>query len=219
LAHDVNLVDLQQKPEAFTNLYREACADTEARAKVPLLEVTQETGAPPLLLVESLAICEFLQEECVTGGAQVTSAERYGARLWATLFSNWFSYIPILKAAPGSDEEAQAIDQLKAGMRAADAYLRQVPRAGEGGPFLLGKAFSLAEVATAPFVMRFAKVLPGLRPSIQPNELMAQEGLTRLSEWLDAVCARPSCTATIPDDETLTQNYSKMLERMKATAA
>ena len=68
------------------------------------------------------------------------------------------------------------------------------------GPLLLGHDFSLAEIASAPFALRLAIVLPALRPSMQPDAIIdgsRGQGLTRLREWFAAVCARPSCACSL----------------------
>jgi len=218
LPHQTRLVDLQDKPEDFTSVYRDACADPEARAKVPILEGISSDGTP-FVLTESLVICDFIEE--AEAAKPRTPTQRASARLFSTLFPQWLSYVPILKAEPGSVEEAKAVDALRAGLRAADAFLRKQDeqQLAAAGPFLLGNDFSLAETATAPFALRFVKVLPGLRPALQPEAIMAEEGLSRLSAWMGAVGARASCTNSLPPDDTLVESYARLLERMRATPA
>jgi glutathione S-transferase len=160
-----------------------------------------------------MVICEYLDD--VTG--QEYSPQQHAAcRLWASFMQSWFAYVAILKTEPGSEEEKAAVHELRHGLRAADAFLSRQPEA-TSGPFLLGDRFSLAEIATAPFAQRFAAVLPGMRPALEPRQILANDGLTRLSIWLDAVCSRPSCSATIPPAEELVASYTSLLERMKAT--
>ena len=57
------MVDLQNKPPDFVSVYTAACADTNARAKVPILETL---GDGPTL-VESMVICEYIDD--ITGAA------------------------------------------------------------------------------------------------------------------------------------------------------
>jgi len=203
-------VDLQNKPENFTQLYLKACADGGARAKVPMLEVQD---GDTTTLIESMVVLEYLED---IAPERLNAKSRANARLFATLFQPALSYIPILKAEPGSDDEAAAIDALRTGLRAIDSYLTSHGNAE--GPFLLGERFSLAEAATAPFAQRFAAVLPGLRPDLDPQSLMRDDGLTRLASWLEAVCERESCVATLPPTEELVTNYKKLLERMASAA-
>jgi len=62
-------------------------------------------------------------------------------------------------------------------------------------------------------------VLPGLRPAIDPLELMRERGLSRLMAWMEAVRARPSCTASLPPPANLVESYKRLLERMAAPAS
>lgn len=205
------MVNLQQKPANFTEVYARALAgDDSVRAKVPVLEVGDST-----VLVESLVILEYLEDRWPAQDA--TPEQRAVCRLFVDRFSSAVSYIPLLRAAPGSTEESEALDALVNGLKAMDAFLREF--GGTVGPFVLGSTFSLAEEACAPFAQRFATVLPALRPEHDPKALMSQYGLERLAAWLDAVCARPSCTATIMPADELVETYQNMLERMRAAAA
>jgi len=206
---ETRVVDLQNKPADFVSVYTAACADENARAKVPILET------PSTTLVESMVIVEYLDD--ITG-AVYSHEQRAACRLWASLMTGWFPYVAILKTDPGSEAEAAAVSELRQGLRAADAFLCRRPEAASG-PFLLGDTFSLAEIATAPFAQRFVAVLPGLRPALNPRRILEEEGLARLSAWLDAVVARPSCLETIPPTDELVTSYTALLEKMKAMGA
>jgi len=208
LAHDTELVNLQDKPANFSSVYTAACADESMRAKVPVLEVGDT------VLIESMVICEYL-EELVPGGA--SAMENANARLFAALAQPALSVIPILKVDAGSTEEAAAITELVAKLQALDQYL--VRHGTAEGPFLLGESFSLAECTLAPFAQRFAAVLPGLRPALDPYAMMEAGGLHRLSEWMKAVTARESAVATLPPVDELVDSYGKIIERMKGAAA
>ena len=212
VAFDTELIDLQDKPANFTALYAGACADPRSRAKVPLLEL----GADGPVLIESLVICDFLDDAADADG-RPDPAERANARLYANLFQSAISYVPILKAEAGSDDEAAAIASLREGMAAMDAYLKAHGEAG--GPYLLGSRWSYAESTTAPFAARFATVLPALRPDLDPYAMMADDGLSALSAWMEAVVSRPSCVETLPAADVLVGNYRKLLERIKAAPA
>jgi len=205
---------LQAKPENFTSLYARALPSE--RAKVPLLEILQdkeEEDCSPLPIPESMVVLEYLEDLVDAGGTSAT--ERATARLFAQMFSSWLSYIPILKADTGSPAEAEALQELLSGMDAADDFLRSNGDGGNG-PFLLGERFSLAEMATAPFALRFLVVLPGLRPELEPLRLMEERKLDRLRAWMAAVRERPSCVGSLPAEEDLVEGYKKLLQRMAA---
>lgn len=64
-------------------------------------------------------------------------------------------------------------------------------------PYLLGRSYSLAEVAATPYVARMAALLPALRGFELVRELKAA-GLGRAAQWAEACLARPSAIATDP---------------------
>jgi len=210
LTHERRLVDLQDKPADFEAVYQHACADVNARAKVPILEVDESTA-----LVESLVICDYLEE--LAPRANENAVERALARLWVSRFSDNLPYVAVLKTDEGSDEEAAALAKLREGMRALDGFLREHGR--HNGPFLLDD-FSLAETCTAPFAQRFVVCMPGLRPSLgEPYDMLEAEGCERLAAWMRSVCERPSCVVSLPPPDDLVSSYAKLLERMRAMAA
>jgi len=201
-------VDLQAKPANFTALYARALPSE--RAKVPLLEIIDDCTLP---IPESLVVLDYL-DDLARGDELLSATERAACKLYGQMFSSWLSYVPVLRAEEGSEEEKQALETLLKGMETTDAFLRT--HGSDVGPFLLGERFSLAEMATAPFALRFLVVLPGLRPSVDPVRLMEENGLSRLAAWMEAVRARPSCTASLPSDDELVDGYRKLLERMAA---
>ena len=150
------------------------------------------------------------------GDACLTAAQRAKARLFATLFPTWLNWIGILRAEPGSDEEAAAVVKLREGMRSVNSFLATT---NTEGPYLFGAEFSFAESATAPFIQRLTTVLPGMRTQLNPQMWMEEEGLTHLAAWTEAVCSRPSCASSIPPAEELVDSYGKLMERMRAATA
>jgi glutathione S-transferase len=205
----MNVIDLQAKPEAFCDLYRQASTDPAMSAKVPLLETDEG------VLIESMVIVEYLEDQTAEQSS-LTAVQRARARLFATLFPTWMNWVGVLRADPDSEEEAAAVAKLREGMRCVNSFLAATD---EEGPFLFGSEFSFAESATAPFIQRLAAVLPGMRAPLDPKAWMEEEGLTRLAAWTEAVCSRPSCVSSIPPAEELVDSYSKLMERMKAMPA
>ena len=147
MPHETMMVDLQQKPEAFTSLYASACGDPTMSAKVPILKTDETT------LIESLVILEYLED---LQPSEFTAEQRARARLWASLVPSWLSWFTILRADAGSDAEAAAIAKVRDGLRAMDTFLDTTA----DGPFVLGSEFTMAEAATAPFISRLMLVLP-----------------------------------------------------------
>lgn len=80
---------------------------------------------------------------------------------------------------------------------AASPPPRAPPSPPPQGAYLLGRAYSLAEVAATPHVARMAALLPALRGFDLAAELR-REGLERSASWVEACLARPSAVATDP---------------------
>eukprot|EP00746_Dinoflagellata_sp_MGD_P039257 gnl/MRDRNA2_/MRDRNA2_194670_c0_seq1.p1 gnl/MRDRNA2_/MRDRNA2_194670_c0~~gnl/MRDRNA2_/MRDRNA2_194670_c0_seq1.p1 ORF type:complete len:154 (+),score=28.41 gnl/MRDRNA2_/MRDRNA2_194670_c0_seq1:341-802(+) len=76
--------------------------------------------------------------------------------------------------------------------RSANDYL--INYAEEGGDFLLGPDFSMAEVMVGPMVMRLS-MLEAMR-GVNAINILQELGLTRLVKWIRAVQARPSVSDT-----------------------
>jgi hypothetical protein len=74
----------------------------------------------------------------------------------------------------------------------------------DGGDFLLGAQYSLAEAMTAPFAVRMLANFAHHR-ALRLLELSAALGCGRLGRWLTAVAARPSTVLTTPAHASLVQ--------------
>mmetsp|Transcript_30978 Transcript_30978/g.51342 ORF Transcript_30978/g.51342 Transcript_30978/m.51342 type:complete len:192 (+) Transcript_30978:198-773(+) len=187
-------------------MHRRAMSDPDARGVVPVLE-----GDDGFVLAESMVILDYLED--IAPVESQTAEQRGRMRLFAALFPGRLSSFPILKADPGSDEEAAAVAKLRADLRLINTFLLQTGP----GPFLFGDAFSYAECAAAPFVQRLRVVLPGLRPELDLKVWVREDGLDRLDVWMDAVVTRPSCVNSLPPPQEVVESYGAMVERMKGT--
>lgn len=207
LPHEKKVVDLQDKPEDFVALYRTAISDPNGRGVVPMLECNDGST----VLAESMVVLDYLDDIHPTS---LTPEQRARARLFAALFPGRLSSFGILKCDPGSSEEAAAIEKLRADLKAMNNFLTETGP----GPFLFGDEFSYAEAAAAPFAQRLIHVLPGVRPELDPKAWMADDGLGRLADWMEAVCERESCVESLPPPAELVESFGKMVQRMKAAA-
>lgn len=219
MAYDKVLVDLQNKPQEFVDLYALANPLPGARAKVPLLQLdAPNDDNQPIMLTESMVVAEYIAEQygrdCLLPS---TAKDRATMRLFTELCGSSFSYFPLLRAK-GPQLEA-AVQTFKDGLVAANAFLKHY----QSGPFLMGQQFSLAECVTAPFVQRACTLLPALTGRdeesavvVNPLDICDELGLHHLQQWMQAVLARSSVVATsVPKDE-MVQSATKMLERFAA---
>ena len=185
---------------------------------MPLLEVKANDGSKDALLItESLVVADYIAEEFGLSNRNNnlplfpdSSEERATTRLLTELCGGAVSYSPILRAAEGEPRDA-ALKTLKDGLVDVNTFLKH----HEGGPFLLGERFSLAECNAAPFVQRACTILPAFC-QIDPLELCDELELPHLRQWMKAVLERASVVSTGVSKEKLLEGTTTMLERFAA---
>lgn len=233
-------MDLQDKPREFCKLYAEANPIPGARAKVPLLQFLERDddseASTTTPLCESLVVAEYIAERFSNEKKDDDEPnsllphdvhDRATMRLFTELCGSSFSYFPLLRAAPS--DRSVALESFKEGLVHVDAFLNGLGSSkNQGGPFLFGNQFTLAECNAAPFVQRCCAILPAFtkdggtdEPStpmptaapIDPLRFCDELGLVRLKQWMEAVLERPSVVATgVPKDDMI-RSTSRMLER------
>jgi len=221
------------------DLYKRANPLPGARAKVPLLQILEETGEEEgnekkkddVVLCESLVVAEYVAEvySKQEGGNYKgnilphTPKDRATMRLFTELCGSSLSYFPLLRVLGNAEEFESALSKFKEDLVSVDAFLSSMSVGGEG-PFLFGSQFTLAECNTAPFVSRCCTVLPAFTSKsddtvVDPMTICDEMGLNRLKQWMDAVIQRPSVIATGVAKDDMIQSTSNMLERFKAMAS
>eukprot|EP00977_Amphora_coffeiformis_P022569 scaffold11046_cov183-Amphora_coffeaeformis.AAC.21 len=202
------MVDLQNKPQEFLDLYALANPLPGARAKVPLLEVVVE-DEKPVYLTESLVLTEYIAEEHGRDKLLPPKAtDRATMRLFTELCGSSFSYVPILRAGEG-DENESAVQAYKEGLVKVDAFLKHY----QSDPFVCGNQFSLAECNTAPFIQRACAILPAMA-KVDTLAICDELGLAHLQRWIQAVLARPSVVDTGVSPDEMVQKARQLLERL-----
>jgi len=210
------IVDLQDKPQEFVDLYAKANPLPGARAKVPLLEVVDGN----FYVCESLVVAEYVAERFASSsdddGLLPAEAEgRAVARLFTELCGSSFSYFSLLSAK--DDDLRQAVKSFQEGLASVDAFLKEL--GDDDGPFLFGNRFSLAECNAAPFVLRACTILPeftGDDCPVNPLDMCDELGLVRLKQWMEAVLSRPSVIATGIPKEDMIKGIKMKMERFAA---
>ncbi|MES1174648.1 MAG: maleylacetoacetate isomerase [Myxococcales bacterium] len=123
------------------------------RGQIPVLEIPQENGAPPVELIQSLAILEYLEEQYPTPALLPKDPfARARVREYAHLicsglqpFHNTGTTNYLKAHAPDLDQQSFVAHFVGAGLAALEA------RAGDSaGRFLVGDDVSLADVMLVP---------------------------------------------------------------------
>lgn len=210
--YETALVDLQNKSPEFLSLYAQANPIPDARAKVPLLQIGEDT-----LIVESLIVAEYVAETYQSSILPTSPERRATMRLFTELCGSLFGYFPLLRADQGTPFD-EALQSFREGLVQANAFLAQ--KGSKQSPFLLDD-FSLAECNIAPFVQRCCTILPAFtgkdgNPLVDPLAICDELNLFRLKQWIEAVLSRPSVVETGVPKKDMIESAERMLERFAA---
>lgn len=221
--YETILIDLQNKPKEFCDLYTRANPVPNARAKVPVLEVvTEDEPEQHVVITESLVVTDYLAESFPDSGLiPNNSKDRATMRLFSELCgSSSFSYWNILRARGDDEKFESAVEELKQGLINANTFLEK--KGDPQGPFLFGEQFTLAECNTAPFIQRACNILPAFTSDgdgessasvVDPIKICEEQGLLRLKKWVIATLKRTSVKSIEIPEEEMIQSVTKMLKR------
>mmetsp|Transcript_28970 Transcript_28970/g.40709 ORF Transcript_28970/g.40709 Transcript_28970/m.40709 type:complete len:169 (-) Transcript_28970:173-679(-) len=154
-----------------------------------------------------------------TGLLPSNNEDRATMRLFTELCGSSLPYFPIVRASAAAakdgdtEELEQAIEAFKQGLCNVNTFLDKM---GNGGPFLFGEQFSLAECNIAPFLQRACIVLPSCT-SVDPIKMCEEHNLIHAKAWIESVIARTSVKAAELSNEELMRGINRILERLAST--
>ncbi|KAK9811100.1 hypothetical protein WJX73_002714 [Symbiochloris irregularis] len=210
IKHEKRIVSKENKPQDFLDAYHSVWPDKEKNATVPTIIDTDGTT-----VTESQVVVEYLEQRYKGQGTQLIPtdpAHAAKARMFGELFTSNF--------APGNhgimfsktqQEVADAKAKLVHGLQVLDTFL--TTQALQGGPFVLGEHYSIAEVSSAPFVWRTTFLAPHYRNIDVFAEAKARN-LNRFLEWTQAVLERPSTRDTAIPHEAIIEAWKPMVPKL-----
>lgn len=182
VAHDVTYIDLQNPPAWF--------AAKSPLGKVPILLV--KNGDKEDVLFESAVINEFVDEVSADKGRLMPEdlVLRAQTRAWIEFGSNCLT--DFYQASVAKDEASHKahVDELNRKLARLDEQVV--------GPFFLGNAFTLADAALAPMLMRF--------DWFEKHAEFTLSTFPKLSAWRDTLLALPAVENSIVADWEALQN-------------
>ena len=204
---EVKIVDLQNKPDDFRELYKSISPDESASAKVPILQDGDFN------LIESAVITHYIAERYATLKPS-TEEDAYG-RLLADLYEKTLGALTfkILQASGESAASSAVIEHVRAGICNLDNFF--IKHGHPKGPYVAGSIFSYGDIMCAPFVQRLLPVAQhyvGCDIIATCDELKAH----RLKSWIQAILARPSVVELKVPDAELIEAYDKLFLRFSA---
>lgn len=151
---------------------------------------TDEKSLPNLLILNwSLmlqpAARQWSDDELQQKLARIPTAERREA------------WVRIARKPYSEEEKAEALRKLLMIVQKMEEML-------QSGPWLIGRAYSLADIAAVPFIARIAEIQP---------EALAAPACARVHAWWEAVQQRPAFAAA------RLQRFGEAMEERLATAA
>jgi glutathione S-transferase len=209
---NIQIVDLQNKPQTFCDLYASIAPDPLVAAKVPIYE----DGA--LKLIESAVIAQYIDEEYHVEGAalsRVSAADRAFCRLFVDTFEKTISPMSVrmLLASESADErEKIKTKDFPAAIKIMEIFLSKYQQ--DSGPYLLGETFSIAEILTAPFIQRLIPIAAEFCNIDVFNEC-ERANCTVFKTWIMGVLERQSVKATAVGKEELIESYKNLKKRMQ----
>jgi glutathione S-transferase len=211
-------VNLKEKPEEFVKLYSSISPIESASAKVPIWEGESN-------LIESSIIAEYIAERHPAVGLVPSNAdEKAIMRLCVDTYEKTLGSLLIkcLKVSmiDGEDGEFSSAKtslekEIGDSLIALNIFLTRFGTSN-GGAFLFGDRFSLAEVLVAPFLQRLFPVAKHFA-QIDVLEMASSMNLDRFQAWVSAILERPSVLVADVDEGALIESMGAMRERFKTT--
>jgi len=170
-------IDLAAKPDWFLAI--------SPTGKVPLLKV--KTGENEVVLFESVAICEYLDE--TQDGPKIHSVNpllRAQHRAWVEFGTTTLGDAWQLLNAKDKEAAALKVDALRARLATVEAALRN-------GPYFAGDSFSMVDAVFAPIFRFFDELQDERLTSIFI-------GMPRIENWRVALRERPSVVSAVSND-------------------
>lgn len=185
--------------------------DINPYGQVPVLKVNDEH-----IILESLFVAEYLADLHPESGLLPKDALQRAQLRYLIHTYGTHVHTAHFKAAYTSDAE-ETVKHRAALLVELEKFEKLLTGAHitEEGPYFLGKNFTLADLAIAPFLVRFFLVDAYHRVEGAPDFLEtkeAKEKLPRFLAWKAAVEARESVQKTTPDLEYIKNVYKKFIK-------
>lgn len=202
---------MSNKSAEFEAFYHSVHPDPTAPAKVPVLQDGEFS------LIESLPIAEYLEHKYKSSGTQLlpdNPEEVAVIKVFIDIFSNYVLG-PVFKLYSADSQKSieEAKESLERGLKVVNDFLEKYGSTN-GGDYFYGAAFTMADLALIPFVLRIIPSAPAFR-NIDLWTIMEKQKLDRLATWVKAGLSRPSVKQSRPSDEDILKSWSKFVKEVK----
>ena len=188
----LTFIELDQPPQWFNKI--------SPLGKVPLLLVRTPGNSEPVVLFESAAINEYVDEITPPSLGAGDPLQRARERAWVAVSSELLMGLFTIMMAKDKDEAAEAKQELWETLSHVEAAL-------PGGRFFSSRGFSLVDAAFAPAFMRLLML-----KSIRDDEHW--KSLPKTFAWAKALLEMPEVRdSVVPDFKT---RYVSLLKRRES---
>lgn len=201
--------DLTNRTPEFIELYTSMCPDTDATAKVPILEHGERGSNDYVRIIDSPVILEYIEDVWGDVGVRLRPTDPKDAAA-VRMFNESFNKMQpwgLLKAENQKELQEELGEYVK-GMRIVDRCLQLYKKRDAAGDLLMGTNWSQAECMAAPILVRSAAWLKDIR-GVELIKLAKDLGLQLLAKWMETVLSRASVAKTIPPVD-LSENIIKV---------
>ena len=181
------LIDLARKPPEFLELH--ASVKPGETAKVPLLELDGR------VIVESIDVAKAVASGTPLYPPGDAACIDDFVSHWCAVERAYYAVLSASSEHAVRTATAAFVESLSGVENRLWERRMASDRCCDGGAFLCGEAFTLAECVAAPWVERMSAMLPLWR-NIDFAALCEGHGLTKVAAWSDAVLERPSVQTT-----------------------
>ena len=185
--------DLENKSDAFKNVFAKASPDAQANASVPVLvDKTGKTMIESALVLNYICCNETFPNKCDL--RPKTAEQRYDGQMFENTFNTVVpAFFKCLRAKNEAELEG-AIGEVELALSKADKCLQMTASfGGDHGNYCCGDQFTSHDCATMGFLSRLRIVLKHYR-NYDLNSTLQK--LPWLKSWADAVEQRPSLLKT-----------------------
>lgn len=172
---------------------------------MPILEVGLPEEDGYFALIESEVVARFIARNWQARGTQLLPPDPRDegiVNLFVTVFMENVSGLSTsFLGAKDSAAVAKGYEKLLGGLQSLENALNTYGKE-DGGSYLFGEEYTLAEALTAPFVIRMVANFPHHR-GVDVLECCERAGFHRTARWMQAVLERPSSVASSPAHNSL----------------
>jgi len=174
------------KSERLVAAYKRVNPDRQRRAAIPILEHNHGETSPPITIIESRIIVDYLEDAFPDSRRLVpqNSLSKAHIKMFIDLCDRNLDKCLVLFTSSRTLQSLHAANAvLKCSLEAVESGLRMF--GSKDGPFFLGESFGFVEILLAPTLQRLLLLPPHFRPCVVKMEPWSkmEESFPKFHKW------------------------------------